>query len=504
METLVSALALLADPWVITVILLSAALGLFVGAMPGLTAAMAVALLVPVTLYMEPVPALAMIATLSCMAIFAGDIPSCLLRIPGTLASAAYTDEAYAMTQKGQAETALGASVVFAAIGGLLGTLVLATVAPELARIALRFSSFEYFWLVCLGMSCAVLVGGQSTTKSLLSLMLGLMVGMIGMNNPAAFPRLTFGNVNLLGGIELIAAMVGLFAVSELFRMVTTGHRQPTPEFRPQGRILAGQWKLLRRYPAQWLGGSMIGTVIGALPGAGVDIAAWVSYAVSKRFSRQRHLFGTGHPEGIVAAGAANNAAVSGTWIPALVFGIPGDAITAILIGVLYLKGLNPGPMIFQTQADVVVALFVVFFAANLVMIPLGVGAIKLSVHILRIPKLMLVPVILLLCVVGAYAITNNPVSILVMLAFGLAGFVLMENEFPVAPAILGIVLGPMLEQNFFNSMIKADGNFMEFFSRPIAMWLGIVTVAVWAVMAANVLASRLRPARTSSATPPS
>ncbi|MCV0397323.1 MAG: tripartite tricarboxylate transporter permease [Rhizobiaceae bacterium] len=494
MDTLVAAIVLLADPWVITVILLSAALGLFVGAMPGLTAAMAVALLVPVTLYMDPVPALAMIATLSCMAIFAGDIPGCLLRIPGTLASAAYAEEAYAMTQKGHAETALGASVVFAAIGGILGTVVLVTVAPELARIALRFSSFEYFWLVCLGLSCAVLVGSQSTTKSLLSLMLGLTVGMIGLNNPAAFPRLTFGSVDLLGGVELIAAMVGLFAVSEIFRMVTSGHRQPAPEFRPKGRILAGQWKLLRRYPAQWLGGSGIGTLIGALPGAGVDIAAWVSYAVSKRFSRRRHLFGTGHAEGIVAAGAANNAAVSGTWIPALVFGIPGDAITAILIGVLFLKGLSPGPMIFQNQADVIVALFVVFFAANLLMIPFGVAAIKLSVHILRIPKLMLVPAIMALCVIGAYAITNNPVSILVMLAFGVAGFVLMENEFPVAPAILGIVLGPMLEQNFFNSMIKADGNFLEFFARPMAMGLGIATIAIWAMLAIGVAAARLRP----------
>jgi putative tricarboxylic transport membrane protein len=494
MATFIAAIALLADPWVITVILLSAALGLFAGAMPGLTAAMAVALLVPVTLYMEPVPALAMIVTVSCMAIFAGDIPSCLLRIPGTLASAAYSDEAYAMTQKGRAEEALGASVVFSAIGGILGTIGLVAAAPELARIAIRFSSFEYFWLVCLGLSCAVLVGSRSTTKSLLSLMLGLLVGLIGMNNPAAFPRLTFGNINLLGGVELIAAMVGLFAVSEIFRMVTSGHRQPMPAFRPKGRILAGQFSLLRRYPGQWLAGSGIGTVIGALPGAGADIAAWVSYAVSKRFSRQRHLFGTGHPEGIVAAGAANNAAVSGTWIPALVFGIPGDAITAILIGVLYLKGLNPGPMIFQTHSVVVTSLIVVFFAANLLVVPLGVGAIKLSVHILRIPRLMLVPPILVLCVIGAYAITNNPMSIMVMLVFGSAGFVLMENDFPVAPAILGIVLGPMLEQNFFNSMIKADGNFLEFFARPIAMWLGIVTIAIWALMAFSLAATRLRP----------
>ena len=191
MDTVLAALAMLADPWVILVILMASALGLFVGAMPGLTAAMAIALLVPVTLYMEPLPALAMIVSLSCMAIFAGDIPSALLRIPGTLASAAYAEEAYAMAQNGKAETALGASAVFSAIGGIFGTLVLIVAAPELARIALKFSSFEYFWLVCLGLSCAVLVGSGSVLKSLISLMLGLIAGMVGMDNPAAFPRFT-------------------------------------------------------------------------------------------------------------------------------------------------------------------------------------------------------------------------------------------------------------------------------------------------------------------------
>jgi TctA family transporter len=504
MDVFVAALTQLADPWVIFVILISCALGLFVGAMPGLTAAMAIALLVPVTLYMDPIPAIAMMVSVSCMAIFAGDIPSALLRIPGTLASAAYTDEAYAMSQKGQAEMALGASVVFSAIGGILGTFVLVFAAPELARIAIRFSSFEYFWLVCLGLSCAVMVGSGSVTKSLISLMLGLIVGMVGMDNPAAFPRLTFGHVNLVAGIELIAAMVGLFAVSETLRMASSTTAQALPTFKPKGRILAGQWELTNRYPVQWLTGSAIGTIIGALPGAGADIAAWVSYAVNKRFSRTPQLFGKGHPEGLVSAGAANNAAVSGTWIPALVFGIPGDAITAIVIGVLYLKGLNPGPLIFTQQPVEMMSLFIMFFLANILMVPFGVGAIKLSVHILRVPRLLLMPIILIFCIIGAYSITNNPFSILVMLSFGIAGFILIENDFPVAPAILGIVLGPMLEQNFFNSMIKADGNFLGFFVRPVSMGLGILTLGIWALMIASSLRAMMARSRSISRSPPS
>ncbi|HWA18290.1 MAG TPA: tripartite tricarboxylate transporter permease [Devosia sp.] len=497
MESFIAAAAILTDPWVLAVILGSCALGLFVGSMPGLTAAMAIALLVPVTLYMEPIPALAMVVSVSCMAIFAGDIPSALLRIPGTLASAAYTDEAYAMSQKGEAELALGASVVFSGIGGIIGTLVLVFAAPELARIAIKFSSFEYFWLVCLGLSCAVMVGGGAVVKSLIALMLGLIAGMVGMDNPAAFPRFAFGNVNLNAGIELIAAMVGLFAVSETLRMVTSVDAQKRPILKPKGRILAGQWRLTKRYPLQWLSGSGIGVVIGALPGAGADIAAWVSYAVAKRFSRTPELFGKGHPEGLVSAGAANNAAVSGTWIPALIFGIPGDAITAIVIGILYLKGLNPGPLIFVQQPVEMMSLFIMFFAANILMIPLGVLAIKLSVHILRVPRLVLMPIILIFCIVGAYSITNNPFSILVMLCFGVVGFVMMENDFPVAPAILGIVLGPMLEQNFFNSMIKADGNFLGFLTRPVSLWLGLLTMAIWGWMIiAPLLRSRRRAKR--------
>jgi putative tricarboxylic transport membrane protein len=483
MDVLIAAFKLVADPYVLFLILAASAYGLFVGAVPGLTAAMAIALLVPVTFFMPPVPALAVIVTTAAMAIFAGDIPGALLRIPGTPASAAYADEAYAMTRKGEGEVALGAGVVFSVIGGIFGTIVLVTAAPALAEVALNFSSFEYFWLVCLGLTCGVFIARGSQLKSVLSLLLGLFVATIGMENPAAFPRLSFGSIELQAGIDMIPAMVGMFAIAEILRVVSQSSIGLPPAYRPGRGIFAGQWTLVKKYPKQWLRGSAIGTLVGALPGAGCDIAAWMAYGTSKKFSKEPEKFGTGHPEGIVEAGAANNASVSGDWIPALVFGIPGDSITAIVIGVLYLKNLNPGPMIFQQQPELVTAVFMVFFLANLLLLPFGWLAIKWSVHILRVPRPILMPIIMMFCIVGAFAITNSAFAVGIMLAFGIAGFLMEENGFPVAPAILGIVLGPMLENNFFSCMLKTDGSILGFFQRPIAGALGIATLAVWAAI---------------------
>jgi TctA family transporter len=228
--------------------------------------------------------------------------------------------------------------------------------------------------------------------------------------------------------------------------------------------------------------GTFIGPALGALPGAGADIAAWMSYAISKRFSKEPEKFGTGHVEGIIEAGASNNSALAGAWIPALVFGIPGDSITAIVIGVLYIKGLNPGPTIFMNNAVALYAIFIVFILANLVMIPLGVAAIKSAKQMLRAPRELLLPVILLFCIVGAFAINNSAFGVLLVLVFGIVGYLMEENGFPVAPAILGMVLGAMLEENFISSMIKADGSFLAFFERPIAGSLGALTLVVLSV----------------------
>ena len=480
MDALVTAFGMVFDPGTVLVMLGASLFGLFVGAVPGLTATMATALLVPVTFFMAPIPAIAMIVTATAMAIFSGDIPGCLMRMPGTPASAAYTDEAYAMTRKGQAEMALGAGLVFSAVGGLFGTAVLIVSAPALAEVALKFSSFEYFWMVLLGLTCAIVITAQRPLKGVVSLLLGLFIATVGLGNPAGFARFTFGSTELMGGIGMVPLMIGMFAVSEIIRYaVDTG-----PELRivdqPIHNVFKGMWALTVKYPWQILRGSVLGTLVGALPGAGADIAAWMSYAISKKMSKEPEKFGTGHVEGIVESGAANNSALAGAWIPALVFGIPGDSITAIVIGVLYMKNMNPGPTLFTQNPQNIYAVYLLFIIANLIMIPLGYATIKVAKQILKVRRNILMPVILLFCVVGSFAINNTAFDIGVMLVAGVAAYILEENGFPIAPAILGVVLGGMLEENFVTSMIKSDGSLLAFFSRPLAATLGALTLAAW------------------------
>jgi putative tricarboxylic transport membrane protein len=476
-------------------ILLSACFGIVVGALPGLTATMATALLVPVTFFMPPLQALGAIVTATAMAIFAGDIPAAMLRMPGTPASAAYTDESYLMAKKGQLDLNLGVNLVFSVLGGFVGVFVLIVSAPLLAEFAISFSSFEYFWLACLGLTCAVFIATQDPVKGFAALFIGLLIGCIGIDPAAGYPRFTFGTVALLEGVSFIPMMIGMFAVSELLRSCTTLDGRATVIAQKVGGLFGGVGQVWRKYQLNFWRGSLIGTVIGALPGAGADIAAWISYAVSKRFSKEPEKFGTGHIEGIVDSTSANNSALGGAWIPALVFGIPGDSITAIVIGVLYMKNLNPGPMMFIENAHLMYAVFMIFIIANILMLPLGWAAIKAARHILSVPRNILVPLILLACIVGSFAITNSINAVVIMLAGGVLGWLMEENGYPVAPVILGLVLGEMLEQNFMTSMIKADGSLAGFFSRPIAATLGAMTIVIWVWM----LWARLRPARSAA-----
>jgi putative tricarboxylic transport membrane protein len=480
MEAILQAASLILDPYVMMVILLSAAFGLFVGAVPGLTATMATALLVPITFFMPPVPSLAAIVTATAMAIFAGDIPSALLRIPGTPASAAYTDEAYAMTRKGEAELALGICLSTSVLGGLFGAVVLSSSAPLLAEIALKFSGYEYFWLALLGLTCAAFISSDQPVKGLLSILIGLLIASVGIDPTTGQPRFTFGSVELLGGIGLIPAMIGMFAITEVFRSVTALQALPPMDQRPIGNVFKGLGHVLFRYKTNLLRGNVIGVVVGALPGAGADIAAWISYAIAKKFSKEPEKFGTGNPEGLVDAGAANNSALGGAWVPALVFGIPGDSITAIVIGVLYVKGMNPGPTVFLNQPELIYAVFLSFFLANILLLPLGYVAIKSAKQILRVPREVLMPVILMFCVVGTFAINNTVFDVGVMLCLGLVAYLMEENGIPIAPAILGLVLGQLIEESFMTSMIKANGNLLMFFSRPISAVLGVTVILIW------------------------
>lgn len=478
MSVFAEALALVAQPDVLLTVVGASLLGLVIGAIPGLTAVMGVALLIPLTFFMDPVPAIAAVASLAATAIFAGDIPGALLRIPGTPASAAYVEDAHAMAQDGRPERALGLSMASACVGGVIGVILLAAAAPLLARFATNFSSVEYFWLALLGLSCAAIISTGAPLKGVLSLLFGLWIASIGIDEVAGQPRFTLGVTELMGGVSFIPAMIGMFALPELIRNISRHNITVQPPL--MGPVFRGLWTNLITRRVNVLRGSLAGSMIGALPGAGADIAAWVAYAVAKRRSKTPERFGKGHDEGIVEAGAANNGALSSAWVPTLVFGIPGDSITAIVIGVLYLKGLEPGPVIFTKTPELVYAIFFAFLLANLLLIPFGWLVIRLARNLLRIPRAYYLPVVFACCIVGSFAINNTAFGVVVMLLFGLIGWLFEENGIPVAPAILGIVLGGMLEFNFVTSMLKSDGSLWIFVSRPIAACLAVAVAFVW------------------------
>lgn len=478
MNAFVEAFLLVFNIETLLVITASAIFGLFVGALPGLTATMATALLVPLTFYMAPIPAIAAIIASTAMAITAGDLPGTLLRIPGTPASAAYVEDSYRMAQKGQAGLAIGIGVIGSVLGGLFGFVFLMFTAPALAKFALGFSSFEYFWLAVLGLSCAALISSGGVAKGALSLLLGLLIAQVGVDPLTGTPRFTFGVSELTGGISFIPAMIGMFALAEVMR---TGRR-----FRlaiPQANVrnpFKGVMACLWKYRKNQFRGSVIGSLIGALPGVGGDLAAWVTYSLAKKTSKTPELFGKGHPEGLVEAGATNNAALSASWIPAMVFGIPGDAVTAIAVGVLVMKGMEPGPQLLTTNPQNFYAVMLVFVIANILMLPLGYVAARSARWIFEVPRALLNAAILLFCVVGSYSINNTMFGVSIMLALGVMAFFMEKSGFAMAPVILGIVLGPLVEQNFTTSMIITNGDLLGLFERPIAAVLGVASIAVW------------------------
>lgn len=480
-DTLWAALMVVLQPNVLLVIAASAVYGLVVGAIPGLTATMATALIIPLTFYMDPIPAIAAIVTSTAMAITAGDIPGALLRIPGTPASAAYTEESYALTLAGRSDLALGISICFSAFGGLFGAFTLLIIGPLLAQIALKFSSFEFFWLALLGLMTSALVSTDSPVRGIVSLLFGLLISTIGLDVTSGQPRFTFGILDLMGGVSFIPVMIGMFAFAEMLRgLSATGHIPPVPDT-SRSRPFKDIWLMAKTYPGAALRGAGLGTFVGALPGVGGDVAAWISYGLAKKLSKTPEKFGKGHPEGLIAATSSNNAGLSSAWIPALVFGIPGDAITAIAIGVLFMKNLNPGPRLFVENPTMGIAVIMTFFVANLLLIPIGYWAVRGARFVLGVPRAIILPTIMVFCVVGSFAINNTMFDVGIMLVAGIAAYILEANRFPIAPIILGIVLGPVVERNFIMSMQIADGDLLGFFSRPIAAVLGVAVCSTLA-----------------------
>ncbi|EMH1103591.1 tripartite tricarboxylate transporter permease [Proteus mirabilis] len=486
MDIFISALAYI-DYTTILVVIGACLFGLFVGAIPGLTSTMAIALMVPFTFFLDPIPALALMISVGASSIFAGDIPGALLNIPGTPASAAYTNDAHTLVKEGKTNRVLGMSLTSSVIGGVIGTIILASTAPLLAEFALKFSSYEYMWLTLIGLSCATIVSGTQIRKSLLALFFGIALATIGYDEFTGQARFTFGEVSLMQGVSFIPAMIGLFAISGAIKYYVDRWKEKQIKLavntdNSSYNIFKGVGKVVCRRKGGIFRSGIIGTLIGALPGAGADIAAWISYAVSKKLSKKPQKYGQGSEEGIVDASASNNASLAGSWIPSLVFGIPGDSAAAIIIGVLYMKDMQPGPTLFLFNPDKLYAVFIIFFIANLILLPIAFIVVNFLKKIVAIDNAILYPAIILFSIVGSFAITNTMSSIVVMMVMGVIGYFLQQRNFPISPIILGMILGPMLEKNLLSSLMKSDGELINFVNRPISIVLASVFLLIVAM----------------------
>ncbi|MCF0238069.1 MAG: tripartite tricarboxylate transporter permease [Sphaerochaetaceae bacterium] len=379
------------------------------------------------------------------------------------------------MSQKGEAARALGISTVASAGGGIISGIFLILIAPRLADIALKFSAPEQFALAFFGISIISSISGKNILKGLMTGFLGIMLALIGIDNITGYTRFTFGTTFLMMGLSFIPVLVGLFAMSQCFLSIEELYKQNkiTGEIKS---TLPTRQDLKTIFPTVIRGG-ITGTFIGIIPGAGGDISAFVSYDIEKRTSKHPELFGTGLPEAIAAPESSNNGTTGGALIPLLTLGIPGDANTAVMLGALMVHNLVPGPQLFVDQPVIVNSLFLGFMLANIAMLIFGLSGIKLFTKIVSIPKYILVPIIMIMCVVGSFAINNAFSDIVVMFVFGIIGYFLTKGGFPLSPIVLALILGPMAEGNFRRSLIMSHGSYSIFFTRPISCAFIIISV---------------------------
>ena len=453
-------------------------LGIFVGAMPGLTATMATAILVPITYYLSPMGGLAMILGCACVAIFAGDIPATYLRVPGTPSSGAAVLDGYEMTRQGRASLALNLDLICSTLGGLVGFILLIVGATALAAVALKFSFYEFLWVAVLGLATCVVISKGTQVKGAISVAMGLFVSTIGVDIVTGYPRFTFGNVNLLAGVSFIPAMIGLFGIPVVLRTIARPRHLDLPSVEEKQRYgIADVLPRLGKHRTLILRSSLIGTFIGSLPGAGADIAAWVAYGVAKRGSKTPERFGTGIEEGVVAPTSANNAGIAGAWIPALALGIPGDSITAIILGAAMIYGLRPGPLMFVGQSgELVRGIFAIGIMTQIMLVPLGYLAIRAFSAVFKLPNSIVMPMILLFCIVGSYSLNFSMFDVALMFLFGLLAVYMEHNGIPLPPLVLAIILGPLIERNLRLGLMQTGGSLLPFFTRPIsAIVLGVL-----------------------------
>ncbi|SES42573.1 putative tricarboxylic transport membrane protein [Tranquillimonas rosea] len=473
MSVLIDAFGLIADIKVLVAILGGTFLGLVMGSLPGLTAAMAIALLIPLTFGMGPIMGIGMLLGAFCGAIAGGAIPAILLNIPGTPSSVCTTLDGFPMARKGEAGKALGVSISASFIGGVIGAVLLILLAPPIAAFALKFGPAEFFALGVFGLVIIASVSSGSMLRGLVAGLLGLALATVGADPITGAMRFTGGQPALISGIDLLPALIGLFAVSQVLKDVVDRTGADSADKAPQNFTSARPpWGLLARAWRVIASSTVIGVIVGAIPGAGGSISSFMSYDQARRMSKTPEKFGTGHPEGLIASESSNNATAGGALIPMLTLGVPGEVATAVLMGGLTIQGVRPGPALFDQQAEIVYGIFLAFILANLAMLLMQLLGIRLFVRILRVPPRMLMPLILMFCVIGVYGVNGSIFELWLMFAFGLLGFFLNRYGFGTAPVILGLILGSLTESNLRRGMVVFDGDWTQFLLRPISATL--------------------------------
>ena len=454
--------------------------GIIVGAIPGLSGSTGIILMLPFLIYIDPPAALIMMSGLFCGSMFGGSIVSILVSTPGTPSAAATVLDGYPLAKKGEAGKALGVALVASTLGGILSTLCLIFLAPQLAKIALKFGPPEYFALMIFGLTIMASVSSASLTKGFLSGFFGLLLSMVGLNPTLGTERFTFGVTRLLTGFSMMPVLIGLFAVSEVFaqlellsegKIVQLSKKHKIGSIMPTKKEMKGLWKVI-------LGSSVLGTIIGIIPATGGSIASFMAYNEARRFSKDPDSFGTGNLAGIAAPESANNATTGGAMIPLLTLGIPGDVVTSVMLGALMIIGVQPGPLLFSQSPQIITDLFVGFMLAQFIMLALGYISIRASNLILRVSLGILYPTILCLCLLGAYSLGNSVYDVMLALIFGIVGYFIKKYGFSAPSIILGLILGPIAEQELSRALIISHGDWTTLVRSPLAILFYVFAIA--------------------------
>ena len=456
------------DPITLLLMLAGVFMGVVFGSIPGLTATLGVALVIPFTFTMTAVQGLSLLLGIYVGGISGGLITATLINIPGTPSSIVTCWDGYPMAKKLPGE-ALSIGVFASLVGGLFSSMVLFSIAPQLAKVSLIFGQWEYFAVAVMGMAIVVAMVSDDIIRGLIGAVIGVLLAAVGMDNITGVSRMTFGNWQLTGGISMTALMMGLFAIREIMDQTIDLHN--VKEKMTIGRIsLMPPWKYLKGTGKSLGIGSVFGSLIGILPGIGQNAATILAYNQARKVSKHPEKFGHGSPEGICASESSNNAVNGGALIPLVTLGIPGDQVTAVLIGGLMIHGLQPGPLLFTQNLDISGSIMVLYFIANIVMYIMMLGLMKLFVRIINVKLSLLFPALIVFCVIGVFTLNNRIFDVWILVIFGLFGYMLKQLNVDLAPVILGFILGPLVERNLRTGLVSSNGKFSAIFERPIAV----------------------------------